>query len=322
MDISELYSIFCKHPVVTTDTRDCPRGAMFFALKGATFDGNAFAASALEKGCAYAVVDDEKVVKNGDERYVLVENVLDTLQQLARYHRQKLGTTVIQVTGTNGKTTTKELMAAVLSEKYSVLYTLGNFNNHIGVPKTLLRLKPEHEIAVIETGASHPGEIKMLSNIADPDCGLITNVGKAHLAGFGSFEGVIKTKGELYDYLRNKKGGFIFRDGNNKHLAKISQGLKSVTYGLLNNGFDVEGKVVECNPYLKITWRPKDGEWETVQTRLIGAYNLQNVLAAAAVGVRFGVETKQISKALRNYEPTNNRSEFKKTENNELIIDA
>ena len=207
MTIAELYKLFLQHPVVTTDTRDCPVGSMFFALRGTTFNGNAFALKALESGCAYAVVDDESVT--GNDHLIHVDDVLTTLQHLATYHRHQLNMPVLQITGTNGKTTTKELTSAVLAAQYNVLYTQGNFNNHIGVPKTLLRLRPEHQIAVIETGASHPGEIDQLSHIVDPDCGLITNVGRAHLEGFGSFEGVIHTKGELYDYLRNKPQSFM-----------------------------------------------------------------------------------------------------------------
>ena len=200
MNIKELYEQYLLHPQITTDTRDCPPGSIFFALRGETFNGNRFAHQALDNGCALAVVDDPSVVD--DDRLILVDDVLTTLQALAAFHRHQFTGPVIQITGTNGKTTTKELVSAVLSERYNVLFTQGNFNNHIGVPKTLLRLNASHQIAVIETGANHPGEIKLLSEIVDPDCGLITNVGKAHLAGFGSFEGVIRTKGELYDYLR------------------------------------------------------------------------------------------------------------------------
>ena len=195
--INELYKVFCQHPTITTDSRVCPKGSLFFALKGDSFNGNKFALMALEKGCQYAIVDEQEQAL--DNRFILVDNVLTTLQQLATLHRKALGTPIIGITGTNGKTTTKELVSAVLSEKYQVLFTQGNFNNHIGVPLTLLKLTKEHDIAVIEMGANHPGEIKTLVNIACPDCGLITNVGKAHLEGFGSLEGVLHTKGELYD---------------------------------------------------------------------------------------------------------------------------
>lgn len=320
MNVQELYNIFRQHPTVTTDTRDCPVGSIFFALRGATFDGNAFALKALEAGCAYAIVDDSSVT--GDDRLIHVDDTLKALQALATYHRHHFNGPVIQVTGTNGKTTTKELIAAVLGKKFKVLYTSGNFNNHIGVPKTLLRLTPEHDIAVIETGANHPGEIASLSRIVDPDCGLITNVGKAHLEGFGSFEGVIRTKGELYDYLRGKAEAFIFLNADNPHLTGIAGDLKAVTYGQTGRDYDIEGAVDSCTPYLNFRWRVKGGEWQTVGTHLIGAYNIDNALAAAAVGSHFGVTPEAISQAIAAYEPTNNRSELKRTAHNTLIIDA
>ena len=210
MKLSALYQIFLDCQLVTTDSRNCPEGSLFIALKGESFNGNAFAGKALETGCAYAVIDESEYAIEGDQRYILVDDCLQTLQQLANYHRRQLGTRVIGITGTNGKTTTKELISAVLSQSHNILYTLGNLNNHIGVPSTLLRLKAEHDLAVIEMGANHPGEIKFLSEIVEPDCGIITNVGKAHLEGFGSFEGVIKTKGELYDFLRKKEGSTVF----------------------------------------------------------------------------------------------------------------
>lgn len=320
MSIAELYGLFLQHPVVTTDTRDCPAGSLFFALRGASFNGNAFALKALESGCAYAVVDDDSVT--GDERLIHVDNVLTTLQQLATYHRHQLKMPVLQITGTNGKTTTKELTSTVLSSQYNVLFTQGNFNNHIGVPKTLLRLRPEHEIAVIETGANHPGEIAQLSTIVDPDCGLITNVGRAHLEGFGSFEGVIHTKGELYDYLRTKPNAFVFVDGDNSYLTPMTQGLTTETYGTPGKGYGVEGEVMECNPYLKFRFRIAGGDWHEVQTHLIGAYNVTNALAAIAVGHHFGVSAEQAAQAIANYVPTNNRSEMVQTAHNQLIVDA
>ena len=270
MEISQLYSYFTEHPTITTDTRNCPPHSLFFALKGSSFDGNEFALDALAKGCAYAVVDDAKVAAQ-DERLLLVDNVLTALQGLAAYHRQMLGTPIIQITGTNGKTTTKELTAAVLREAYRVLATTGNFNNHIGVPKTLLQLTADDEIAVVETGANHPGEIATLTRIVDPDCGLITNVGKAHLEGFGSFEGVVKTKSELYDYLRTKQQGlsdafdhdeplgevspeapFVFLHADDKILTQQAAGLDVVRYGQTGHGYEVEGEVVSCNPFLKL----------------------------------------------------------------------
>ncbi len=321
MTIAELYEIFRAHPVITTDTRDCPKGALFFALKGANFDGNAFAAQALEAGCAHAVVDDVAVAAT-DARFILVDNVLNALQQLAHHHREALKTPIVQITGTNGKTTTKELTAAVLRERWHVLATEGNFNNHIGVPKTLLRLTEEHDIAVVETGANHPGEIAELSRIVDADCGIITNVGVAHIEGFGSFEGVVRTKGELYDFLRTKPDAFAFIHADNHHLTAIAQGLRTLTYGKPGENYDVEGEVVACNPFLCIRWRKRGGEWHEAQTQLIGAYNADNALAAAAIGLHFGVSEAQITHALMHYVPKNNRSELLRTAHNTLIVDA
>ena len=322
MKIAELYGLYKQHPVVSTDSRTCPQGALFFALKGDSFDGNAFAAQALEQGCAYAIVDEAEYAAGGDERYILVEDVLTTLQQLAHYHRKQFKIPVIQVTGTNGKTTTKELTAAVLSQKHNVLYTQGNLNNHIGVPKTLLELSPEHTIAVIETGANHPGEIKALAEIVDPDFGLITNVGMAHLEGFGSFEGVVRTKGELYDYLRAKHGT-VFIDHDSEDLKRIAGGLHQICYGSpCDEVLSVEGEVLECAPFLKFRWRPAGGEWQEVQTGLIGAYNMQNMLAAATIGRTFGVEVDSINRALAAYEPKNNRSQLMETDDNKLLVDA
>lgn len=324
MEISQLYALFLEHRVVTTDSRDCPEDSIFFALKGESFNGNAFAKAALDKGCAYAVVDEAQFAEEGNDRIILVDDCLTTLQQLANYHRRQLATPIVGITGTNGKTTTKELVATVLMKKYKVLFTKGNFNNHIGVPKTLLGLTPEHEMAVVEMGANHPGEIKTLVNIVEPDCGLITNVGKAHLQGFGSFEGVIRTKGELYDYLRTKPGAFIFLHNDNPHLASIATGLEAVRYGspCADADMAVEGEVVSCAPYLRFRWREREGEWHEVQTHLVGAYNIDNMLAAATVGLRFGVAPQLIDEALADYVPSNNRSQLEKTERNSLIIDA
>ena len=311
-----------EHPTVTTDSRECPEGSIFFALKGASFNGNAFAGKALEQGCAYAVVDEKEVAETGDSRYIVVDDSLSALQQLANYHRRKLGTRIVGVTGTNGKTTTKELLAAVLGEKYNVLYTEGNFNNHIGVPKTLLRLKPEHEMAVIEMGANHPGEIKTLVNIVEPDYGLITNVGKAHLAGFGSFEGVIRTKGELYDYLRDH-GGKVFINSGDPILSEIAGSLVRIKYGISDVAdAEVNGEVTVCDPYLNFRWRHEDGPWHNVSTHIIGSYNIMNMLAAACVGLYFEVKPEQVDHALATYVPKNNRSELEITTHNSLIIDA
>jgi UDP-N-acetylmuramoyl-tripeptide--D-alanyl-D-alanine ligase len=325
MTTEALYKLFEEHPEVTTDSRQCPADSLFFALKGDSFDGNRFAAQALSQGCAYAVVDDPAVVPTDDNRYVLVDDVLRTYQLLAREHRRHFTGPVIQITGTNGKTTTKELTAAVLSKRYCVHYTQGNLNNHIGVPRTLLGLRPEHTLAVIETGANHPGEIKTLTEIVEPDCGIITNVGRAHLEGFGSFEGVKRTKGELYDWLRRKQGGFIFLCADNGDLTEMAAGMAALKYGRPNGGGDltVEGEVTACAPFLALRWRRAGSkDWNNVQTRLIGAYNVDNVLAAVTAGVHFGVSDTDITAALEAYVPANNRSELRVTQRNRLIVDA
>ena len=320
MDIATLYTYFLECGEVTTDSRHCVKDSLFIALKGASFNGNAFAAQALEQGCKYAVIDEAEYADPANPRLVLVEDCLKTLQQLANYHRRQLGTRMIGITGTNGKTTTKELIATVLKEKYNVLYTQGNFNNHIGVPLTLLQLTKEHELAVIEMGANHPGEINTLVHIAEPDYGIITNVGKAHLEGFGSFEGVIRTKGELYDYLRTKPESVIFIQNENPYLNGIVGDLKTVRYGSESDLY-VSGKVTSCRPFLAYEWTA-DGQTYEVQTHLIGSYNLDNALAATAIGRYFGVSEAQICHALSTYEPRNNRSQLTVTENNRLIVDA
>ena len=317
MSIIDLYDLFIHNPQITTDSRNCPKGSIFFALKGDKFDGNQYAGKALASGCVYAVIDNPDYYIG--ERTILVDNVLKTLQQLAHHHRKVLGLPIIGITGTNGKTTTKELLAAVLSTKFNLLYTEGNFNNHIGVPLTLLRLTHDHEMAVIEMGASHPGDIKELVDIVHPNYGIITNVGRAHLEGFGSFEGVIRTKGELYDYIRRSKGK-IFIKKENEYLQSIAKGIEQITYGNGDDAF-ASGQVVSCDPFLVFNWK-QQGKLHTVETHMIGSYNLDNVLAAVAVGRFFKIPAERISRAIAAYEPTNNRSQFKKTENNELIIDA
>lgn len=324
MEIKELYDIFLQHPIVTTDSRNVPEGSIFFALKGGNFDGNAYAKEAIGKGAAYAVIDEKEYTEEGNERMMLVDDVLTTFQQLAKYHRCQLGITVIGITGTNGKTTTKELIAAVLKKKYNILYTQGNLNNHIGVPKTLLQLNKEYQIAVIEMGANHPGEIKTLAEIAMPDYGIITNVGKAHLLGFGSFAGVIRTKGELYDFLRTDNGT-AFINNDNPHLRGISAGLRLIRYGQKDaEGLLVKGELVECNPMLKFSWSPQPSPFSPmeVQTKLIGSYNLDNALAATCIGTLFAVPATDICDALTEYTPSNNRSQLTITESNRLVVDA
>ena len=336
MDIKELYKLYQQHPCITTDSRNCPEGSIFLALKGESFDGNKFALQALQKGCAYAIVDTPPSLPQGEEgladRFIVVEDCLQTFKDLAREHRRQFDIPVIGITGTNGKTTTKELIRAVLAECYSVMATEGNFNNDVGVPKTLFRLNDDHDIAVVEMGASHPGDIKTLVETVEPTCGLITNVGRAHLQGFGSFEGVCKTKGELYDYLIGHDCP-LFVNRDNEHLMQMlearSQNPDIYYYGQSDNqDILIRGEVVSCAPFLKFRWREQDSdagytsEWMEVQTHLIGAYNLDNMLAAITVGYVNNVPFEQINHALESYIPTNNRSQLTETEKNHLIVDA
>ena len=324
MKLSALYQIFLECSIVTTDSRNCPEGTLFIALKGESFNGNAFAAQALTDGCAYAVIDEAEYAPQGDKRFIVVDDCLQTLQQLANYHRRQLGTRIIGITGTNGKTTTKELLSAVLAQSYHVLFTQGNLNNHIGVPLTLLRLKPEHELAVVEMGANHPGEIKFLTDIVEPNYGLITNVGKAHLEGFGSFEGVIKTKGELYDYLGSTQGTSTFVHHDNPYLMEMARARKltPVFYGN-DPSLYISGRATGNSPYLTFEWKADtDNEHHEVPTQLIGEYNFANALAAVTIGRFFDVAPEKINAALTEYAPQNNRSQLKKTADNTLIIDA
>jgi len=320
METQELYQLYLQHPIITTDTRNCPEGSIFFALKGASFNGNTFAKVALENGCAYAVVDEEEFAPKDDNRIILAKDALKALQDLAVYHRSQLAIPVLQITGTNGKTTTKELVSAVLSRKYNTLYTEGNLNNHIGVPRTLLRIRPDHEIAVIETGANHPGEIAFLCRMVQADYGLITNVGRAHLEGFSSFEGVKATKGELYADL-SARGKSAFINGFDTDLMEMgSQAGLQIFDTLIPY---IEGRVSEVNPFLQVQWREEDdAPWYTIQTKLIGAYNIANVRAAISVGLHFNVPVADINAALEAYQPTNSRSELRQTEKNSLIVDA
>ena len=345
MDIKELYKLYQQHPQITTDSRNCPEGSIFLALKGASFDGNQYAVQALEKGCSYAIVDEDVTQSSANHtshlssltsHLIRVDDCLQTFKDLAREHRRQFDIPVIGITGTNGKTTTKELIRAVLSECYNVMATEGNFNNDVGVPKTLFRLNEDHDIAVVEMGASHPGDIKTLVETAEPNCGLITNVGRAHLQGFGSFEGVCKTKGELYDFLcAHECPLFINRD--NEYLMQMisqrqtanSQKPDIYYYGQSDNSdILIRGEVVSCAPFLKFRWREQDAdagytsEWLTVQTHLIGAYNLDNMLAAITIGYVNNIPFEQINHALENYVPTNNRSQLTETEHNHLIVDA
>ncbi|ULB34662.1 MULTISPECIES: UDP-N-acetylmuramoyl-tripeptide--D-alanyl-D-alanine ligase [Proteiniphilum] len=318
METAELYSIFLKYPSVTTDSRLCSKGSIFFALKGERFNGNLFAEEALEAGCAYAVVDEKPEKENN--RIILVDNVLESLQKMANYHRKKLKIPIIGITGTNGKTTTKELIAIGLSREFRVAYTQGNFNNHIGVPLTLLSMNKSHEIGVVEMGANHPGDILELCAIAEPDYGLITNVGKAHLEGFGSFDNLVKSKCELYDFIREHNGK-VFVNKDSEILYKRSEGMGRILYGKNDLSLFASGTIADATPFLEFDWNFFDKSYR-VNTRLVGEFNFDNAIAAVAVCKFFGINAELISAALEEYEPKNHRSQFKRTEKNDLIIDA
>lgn len=322
MDIHSIYQLYLEHPEVSTDSRRLTPGCLFVALHGERFDGNAYAHSALKAGAAYAIVDDQSL--EPDPRLILVEDTLTTLQELAALHRATLGTPVIAITGTNGKTTTKELSAAVLSRGYELLYTEGNLNNHIGVPLTLLRLRRAHQLALIEMGASAPGDIDELCQIAQPNYGVITNIGLAHLEGFGSIEGVERTKGELYDWLRRHEGKVIRREGDER-LARLGRGIPAVTYGsspeaVVYGELDTESD----SPYLCFTWGAEaiDLRSRYQRTKLVGAYNIDNALVAVALGLFFDVKPDDIAEALETYTPSNSRSQLVVSGSNEIIADA
>ncbi len=322
ISIEALYARFQESGAVCTDTRKIVTGSVFFALSGPSFNGNTFARQALEGGCRYAVVDQAEAVE--DERFLLVEDSLKALQQLALYHRRRCKATIIGITGSNGKTTTKELLASVLRKKFKTLATQGNLNNQIGVPLTLLSMPVDTEMAVIEMGASKPGDIQELVEIAEPNYGLITNIGKAHLEGMGGYDGVVKTKTELYDFIRNQ-GGKVFVNANHPVFTERSSGMETIVFGDSNSGF-VQGKFVDSNPFVRFCWnRVGEGNLEerpVVNTHIMGYYNYENLLAAATVGAWFGVSEADINEALESYVPENNRSQWIETGKNLLILDA
>ena len=314
MKIKNLYDKFLEYPEVSTDSRDIVSGAFFFALKGNHFNGNEYASAALKNGASFAVIDDDRFMT--DSRCILVDDVLKTLQDLANYHRNRFRIPIIAITGTNGKTTTKELVSTVLSRKYRTLATSGNLNNHIGVPLTLLRLRPDTDIAIVEMGANHPGEIEFLSGIAEPTHGIITNIGKAHLEGFGDLEGVIRTKTELYRYLK-QRNGTVFVNTGDPLLDQHTRGMKVIPYGA---GQPVEILELHADPYVSLQIR-LDKDTITIPTRLFGNYNAENILAAACIGHFFGIDPSEIKAAIGTYEPDNNRSQLRQTESNILILD-
>ena len=318
MSIEKLYQLFLQSSGVTTDTRNIKVGTIFFALKGENFNANTFAEEALKNGCAYAVVDEEKYAV--DDRIILVDNSLKALQNLANYHRKQFTIPVLGITGSNGKTTTKELIGAVLETTYNVLVTSGNFNNHIGVPLTLLNLNIDHEIAIIEMGANKPGDIQELCEIAEPTHGIITNIGAAHIEGFGSIQGVIKTKTEMFRFI-NSVRGILFLNWDDEVLKNNLPGnYEVVTYGLESG--DVQGSVEKLDPYLNFSWRAEDYKSEVIKSNLVGNYNILNFLAAICIGRFFNVEAEKMNKSLSSYAPTNNRSQIEKTKRNTLIVDC
>ena len=315
--INELYHIFRNNPVITTDSRNIEPNSLFFALKGDSFNGNKFANEALNKGAAYAIIDEKEFELPG--KTVLVENVLQALKDLANLHRKTLGLPILAITGTNGKTTTKELVSAVLSRKYNVSFTRGNLNNHIGVPLTLLKMNESTEFGVVEMGANHPGEIAELCEIADPDYGIITNIGKAHLEGFGSFEGVVQTKTELYRFLQ-KKNGLVFYNKSNPLLEKLTKDIANkISYG--EKGANLVAEPIVSPPYLHLKANFPKGVLY-LNTQLTGNYNFENVLAAACIGNHFKVDPLEIQKALKVYQPKNNRSQLIVKNNLRITMDA
>lgn len=320
VNLKELYGYYQQHPVISTDSREIFSGCLFFALKGDNFDGNEYALQALQKGAAFAVVDDPVLAEQ--EGCLFVENTLKALQDLAIEHRNRLSIPFLGITGSNGKTTTKELITKVLGQKYNVMATEGNLNNHIGVPLTILKVTEQHEIAVIEMGANHPGEIATLARLARPGYGIITNVGKAHLEGFGSMEGVKKTKKELFDYIQRVEG-IVLLNIEDYDLVMMAGNVSRLTYGSTTITADVIAKDIKADPFLQITWKSVNhfDQYE-IATHLLGWYNWTNVMAAVAAGVLFGVAPRKINEAIVSYNPSNNRSQFLETADNDVIMDA
>jgi UDP-N-acetylmuramoyl-tripeptide--D-alanyl-D-alanine ligase len=329
--IEQLYQLYLQHPVISTDTRKILPGSLFFALKGDKFDANTFSQKAIEAGAAYAIIDNPEYATG--QKFLLVDDVLTALQNLATHHRRQLNIPVIGLTGTNGKTTTKELINAVLSQKFNTLATQGNLNNHIGVPLTILTIDSSHQMAVIEMGANHQKEIALLCTIAQPTHGLITNVGKAHLEGFGGVEGVKKGKGELYDYLSQSESPEVGKSGSrvafvnsdDKTLLEMQEarGLKNVVYYGKNSVAEnlVSGKILDNSPFLTFKWYDRKSSSYNVKSQLTGSYNLDNILAAACIGSFFGLDSDEINQGIEGYQPKNNRSQIMKTETNTLICD-
>lgn len=317
MNLKQLHQVFINSNGICTDTRKISKNALFFALKGDNFNGNQYASLAIDNGCSFAIVDEKEFVTN--DKCILVDSVLKTLQDLANFHRKQFNIPIIGITGSNGKTTTKELIGEILSKKYQVLMTQGNLNNHLGVPFTLLNLNSNHEIAVIEMGANKPGDIKELVDIAEPTHGIITNIGTAHIEGFGSLEGVINTKTELYDFIA-RTNGTLFINNDDKVLNKRLSNVKNITYGV--SKASVNGRLNKLTPFVNFQWSTNDYQSPILETNLVGQYNFINFIAAISIGVAFDVDNDSISNALTEYVPSNNRSQVEKTKRNTLIIDC
>lgn len=312
--INKIYELYKKAYTITTDSRNISKDCVFVALKGEHFDGNDFAVKVAEEGIAACVIADRNDLPK-HERLFVVDDSLKCLQELARFHRKQLGLPIIGITGTNGKTTTKELVSAVLAKKYNIIFTQGNFNNQLGVPLTLLRITPGTEMAVVEMGASHPGDIDELTNIGEPNYGMITNIGRAHLRDFGGYEGVIKTKNEMYQYIA-ANNGMLFVNKDNELLMNLAKNINKVTYGTTNDA-DVYGNIISANPYLSVEW-----DKYKIDTQLVGDYNFENVMAAICIGTYFKVAANDIVEALSSYHPTNNRSQVIETGKNRVVMDA
>lgn len=318
--IESLYQLFLKSNLVSTDTRDIKKGSIFFSLKGPNYNANHFALEALKLGAAYSVIDED--IHNNDDRLFKVDDALIALQQLAKHHRKQMGIPVLAVTGSNGKTTTKELLNCVLNKKYQTLATIGNLNNHIGVPLTLLRIDKTTEFAIIEMGANHQKEIEQLCDIALPTHGLITNVGKAHLEGFGGFDGVIKGKTEMYTFLKNNNG-IIFCNSDNTWLTPNCKDYLNVYYYGTTNTSEVQGNLISDHDYLTIEWKNKNNPNKTLaKTQIPGRYNFENIMAAIAVGNYFGIDSEKIKKAIESYTSNNQRSQLIQKSNNTIMLDA
>lgn len=317
MEIKDLYKIYLQHPSIKIDTRKLVAGDIFFALKGPNFNGNHFSQNALDAGAAYVITDEEINLKDG--RIIKTADALTTLQMLANHHREQFNIPFIAITGSNGKTTTKELLHQVLSTSYKTYTTTGNLNNHIGVPLTILSIKKDAEMAVIEMGANHANEIQGYCNYTKPTHGLITNIGKAHLEGFGSIEGVQNAKGELFDYLK-QNNGIAFVNADDSKLIKPSNGIKNIiSYGV--SGIDVQGNVTDNAVHLLVAITA-NGQTKYIKTKLVGGYNLLNVIAAFTVGKHFNISNEKIKAAIENYSPSNSRSQLIMEGTNTIILDA